>query len=74
MKAGEEDWCLWMVASYPKTLKALMKLDEFAGNARMADAYICGYYRGLKKAAFRMNKFKLPPRPPKRKLKSSASR
>jgi hypothetical protein len=48
-----------------------MKLDDFAGNKKMADAYICGYYRGLKMAAF---KFKLPPRPPKRKVKSSASR
>jgi hypothetical protein len=36
-------------------MKALEKLDEFKGPAngnKVADAYLCGYYRGLQKAAY----------------------
>ena len=31
MTAKETDWALWTVGCYPQTLKALMKLDDFAG-------------------------------------------
>ncbi len=50
-------WCLWYAKSYKKTLKALMKLDDFAGDKSKADGYICGYYRGLQMAAFRLRKW-----------------
>lgn len=53
---ADAEWCLWMDTSYPRTLEALAKLPEFAGNEKMADAYICGYYRGLKMAAFELTR------------------
>jgi hypothetical protein len=53
---------------YKKTLKALLKLSDFAGHKNKADAYICGYYCGLQMAAF---KFKTTPPTLKRKLKRS---
>ena len=43
----EDHWQLWSCEDYPKWLKALMKLPVFKGDERMADAYICGYHRGL---------------------------
>jgi hypothetical protein len=49
--------CTWAVRSYPQTVRALAKLPEF-NNEREADLYICGYYRGLQMAAFRMGQAK----------------
>jgi hypothetical protein len=51
----DADWCLWMVKDYPQTLNALAKLPDFGGNKKMADAYLCGYWRGIQEAAFRLN-------------------
>lgn len=48
----EIERCSWEVPSYPQTLKALAKLPEFAGNKEKADAYLCGYVRGLRMMAF----------------------
>lgn len=50
----EEDmkWSCWMAQTYPETLAALARLPDFSGNKGMADAYICGYYRGLSRAAW----------------------
>lgn len=40
---------LWMSKAYPGAFKALTKLHQFKGKggADRADAYICGYMRGL---------------------------
>jgi hypothetical protein len=46
--------CLWVNAKYSQTLEALAALRAFSGDKKMADAYICGYYRGLKTAAWSM--------------------
>ena len=53
MPYSQEDvkGCLWMVTTYPQTLEAVAALPAFAGDKKMADAYICGYYRGLMTAA-----------------------
>ena len=56
MTPKDMQWCLWYAKSYTKTLKALMKLDDFAGDKSKADGYICGYCRGLHMAAFRLRK------------------
>jgi hypothetical protein len=56
MTPKDMQWCLWYAKSYKKTLKALMKLHDFAGDNSKADSYICGYYRGLQMAAFRLRK------------------
>jgi hypothetical protein len=51
-------WCTWMNESYPATMKALLKLEHYFGTGpsarKAADAYICGYYRGLQEAAWRL--------------------
>ena len=56
MTPKDMQWCLCYADFYKKTLKALMKLDDFAGDKSKADGYICGYYRGLQMAAFRLRK------------------
>jgi hypothetical protein len=52
---ADTDWCLWSHPAYPAALKALMNLPVFTDNERSADAYICGYYRGLKEAVFQFD-------------------
>jgi hypothetical protein len=49
----DDHWQLWVSPAYPQALKALMKLPAFKGKggADRADAYICGYARGLCDAA-----------------------
>ena len=42
---------MWMMLPYPQTLEAVAT-SYFAGDKKMADSYICGYYRGLKTAAW----------------------
>ncbi len=34
MTPKDMQWCLWYAKSYKKTLKALMKLDDFAGETQ----------------------------------------
>lgn len=45
----EDHWQMWKLKAYPETLKALRRLHYFKGKggADRADAYICGYMRGL---------------------------
>lgn len=55
---------------YPAVLKALMKLPEFKDdpNDSRADAYICGYYRGIREAVFLLN-VRIDRQKPKRRRK-----
>lgn len=50
-QANDEDYAEWMAGSFPETLAALLKLPDFKDNPERADAYLCGYYRGLRAAA-----------------------
>jgi hypothetical protein len=54
MKEKDLDFSVWAAKSYPSTLKALAKHPDFRCNQKMADAYICGYWRGLQDAVFEL--------------------
>jgi hypothetical protein len=47
---------LWSVPDYFKILRALKKLPDFDGDARMADAYLCGYWRGIQDGTYETEK------------------
>ncbi len=56
----EECWQLWTAQAYPLALKELGKLPDFQvkvrgkvkPDLRQADAYLCGYWRGLHDSLF----------------------
>src|SRR5262249_30849260 len=70
MNREDADWCMWARKDYPAVLKALMKLREFKDDLdeSKADAYICGYYRGIREAVFLLN-VRIDRQKPKRKRK-----
>jgi hypothetical protein len=53
------DGCMWASSSYPELLKTLSEHPHFKegdnGEGR-ADAYICGYYRGIRDALYMLEK------------------
>ena len=53
VKKADLDWWLWSNNKYPAAFKALTKHRQFR-NRVMADAYICGYYRGLRDACYEL--------------------
>ena len=55
--------CMWMHRSYPATMRALLRLKHYFGEGpsakQAADAYMCGYYRGLQEAVWRLREHPL---------------
>lgn len=49
--SGELHAACWMSKAYPQALKALMKIGL---RQEIADAYTCGYWRGLRDAKYLM--------------------
>jgi hypothetical protein len=55
MSRADLDWCLWSCSLYPATLKGLTAHKDF-DSRKMADAYLCGYSRGLRDAVYELTK------------------
>jgi hypothetical protein len=62
------DWSCWGADSYPATLKALAAHKHF-DSKKMADAYICGYWRGLRDSAYELTRERPKRRKPSKRRK-----
>jgi hypothetical protein len=51
---ADTDKCMWIDDDYPQLLETIAALPDFGGDKKMADAYLCGYRRGLRQAGWQM--------------------